>query len=132
MTSCIDLAPYGWARTAANAATAYLAVGRHATVIDLTTQLDQIVAQSDSDWSRSLVALDRATALAQGTQADLDVAAAIGIDALETSAHMPIVSVATRAAELAASLDRHGPRSSAQQFRAALREWGKPTERSIS
>ena len=125
MTSCIDFAPYGWARTAANAATAYLAIGDYAKVLSLTRELSSVVEASESDWSRSLVTLDEATALTLGRQADLDYAAAVGINALAASADKPITSVGQRATELAISLQRCGPRRAGDEFVAALREWNQ-------
>ena len=128
MASCIDLEPYGWARTAANAATAYLAVGDHEQVLKLTADLRLIVEASDSDWSRSLVKLDEATALTLQARADLEHAAAVGVEALEISASKPIASVATRTNELAVSLQRQGCGHAALNLLDAVREWQKPTK----
>jgi DNA-binding XRE family transcriptional regulator len=123
MTSCIDFAPYGWARTAANAATAYLAVGDYAKVLSLTSELGTVVATSDSDWSRTLVTLDEATALTLGRQADIEYASAVGINALAASAGKPITSVGKRATEFAISLQRYGRHRAGDEFMAVLREW---------
>jgi tetratricopeptide (TPR) repeat protein len=128
MTPCIDFAPYGWARTAANAATAYLSVGDYAHALHLTQALSATVAESESDWSRSLVRLDEASALTLGHQADLEQAASGGMDALAASANKPIASVGTRAAELAGSLSRGGPHRAGQEFTLALREWRQREE----
>jgi DNA-binding XRE family transcriptional regulator len=128
MASCIDLEPYGWARTAANAATAYLAVGDHEQVLKLTEDLWPVVEASDSDWSRSLVKLDEATALTMCTCADLEHAAAVGVEALEISASKPIASVATRTNELAASLQQQGCGHAALNLLDAVREWQKATK----
>jgi hypothetical protein len=127
MTPCIDLKPYGWARTAANAATAYLSAGDYPHVLELTRQLGTVVAESDSDWSRSLVSLDEATALALGREADLEQAVAVGMTALAASADKPIASIGSRAAELAMSLERRGPHKASQEFVAALHEWQADT-----
>lgn len=123
MTPCIDFAPYGWARTAANAATAYLSLGKYDKALNLTQSLSATVAASDSDWSRSLVRLDEASALTLGPRADLEQAVAVGLKALTASAHKPIASVRTRAAELAVSLERRGPHQASHEFVQALREW---------
>jgi transcriptional regulator with XRE-family HTH domain len=123
MTPCIDFAPYGHARTAANAATAYLSVGDYTQALRLTQELSATIAESDSDWSRSLVRLDEASALTLGRQADFEHAASVGVDALAASAHKPIASVGTRAAELAASLQRRGSHHAGQKVVAALHEW---------
>jgi DNA-binding XRE family transcriptional regulator len=123
MTPCIDLAAYGSARTVANAATAYLSVGDYTQALRLTQELSATVAASDSDWSRSLVGLDEASALTLGRHADFEHAASIGIDALAASALKPIASIGTRAAELAAGLQRRGSQRASRDFAFALREW---------
>lgn len=128
MTSCIDLGPYSWARTAANAATAYLSVGDYARVLTLTKTLKPAVEAADSDWSRSLVTLDEATALTMAAGADLEHAAAVGMEALQISASKPITSVATRTRELAASLRQRGSERAATNILEAVREWQKPTK----
>jgi hypothetical protein len=131
MTSCIDFAPYGWARTAANVATAYLSTGDYKRALALTQELNAVVTASDSDWSRSLVRLDEATALTLGGHADLEHAAAVGTAALTASATKPIASVANRAGELAVALRRHGPHRAAEEFEAALREWAQRVPRTF-
>ncbi|SFB59103.1 DNA-binding transcriptional regulator, XRE-family HTH domain [Amycolatopsis marina] len=123
MTPCIDFAPYRWARTAANAATAYLSVGDYKQALKLTQDVSATVASSDSDWSRSLVHLDEASALTLGRQADLEHAASIGKAALAASATKPIASIHSRAAELAVSMRRRGTNRAGQDFAAALHEW---------
>jgi DNA-binding XRE family transcriptional regulator len=123
MTSCIDFQPYGWARTAANAATAYLSGGDYVRALQLTQELSTVVAGSDSDWSRSLVRLDEATALTLGQGADLEHAATVGMEALTASATKPITSVASRARELAVAMQRHGRHRAGDEFESALREW---------
>jgi transcriptional regulator with XRE-family HTH domain len=123
MTSCIDLEPYGVARTAANAATAYLSLGHRARVLELTGALTVVVADSDSDWSRALVALDEAAALSRGDGADVEQAAALGLSALEVSATKPISSVNARAEELIASLQLHGTHPATAQLAGALKDW---------
>ncbi|WP_434447640.1 helix-turn-helix domain-containing protein [Lentzea sp. E54] len=128
MTSCIDLEPYGWARTAANAATACLAVGDYVQVLKLTKDLGPVVEASDSDWSRSLIKLDEATALTMHARADLEHAAAVGVEALEISASKPIASVAARAKELAVSLQQRGCGQAASNFVDTVREWQKSTK----
>jgi hypothetical protein len=123
MTPCIAFAPYSWARTAANAATAYLSVGDYPKALDLTRQVSVVVGSSDSDWSRSLVHLDEANALTQGKHADLDRAAVLGMGALAASANKPITSIGTRAAELATGLRRRGSNKLGTEFVASLHEW---------
>jgi len=123
MTPCIDFEPYGWARTTANAATAYLSVGDYSQALDLTQALNTVVQTSDSDWSRSLVQLDAAGALTLGQQADLDHAANIGIAALAASATKPIASVVSRANELAVNLHDRGQSRAGADFMAVFRDW---------
>ncbi|HEX3815577.1 MAG TPA: hypothetical protein VHX59_22300 [Mycobacteriales bacterium] len=123
ITSCIDFEPYDWTRTAANSATAYLSLGDYRRALDLTQALSGSVAASDSDWSRSLVHLDEASALTIGANADLEHAAALGMQALAASATKPITSVKNRAGELAIKLRRRGATRAADAFGAALRDW---------
>lgn len=120
MSPCISFAPYSWARTVANAATVYLSLGDTAAVVGCTDGLTAVLETCDSDWSRSLVQLDHAAALA--LDADIDGAATVGITALAASQDKPITSVETRAAELATTLGRwQAP--AAREFRDALHEW---------
>ncbi|MGE0295271.1 helix-turn-helix domain-containing protein [Pseudonocardia sp.] len=123
MPSCVSFAPYGSARTIANAATAFLAAGRHGRVLELTTALDETLRRSDSDWSRTLVRLDMASALSRGPDRDPGAAAAVGIDALRIVRANPIASISERAAELAADLTGSGDRRAAEEFGDALRGW---------
>lgn len=128
LAPCIAFEPYTYARIVANAATAYLSVGRYGTVLDLTTQLDQVVTRSTSDWSRALVGLDAASALSRGADRDLDQACTVGVRALEDSRANPIASIGRRAAELADDLARHDTaRRRLEQFRQALRDWESAT-----
>lgn len=120
MSPCISFAPYSWARTVANAATVYLSLGDTAAVVGCTEGLTAVLETCDSDWSRSLVQLDHAAALALNT--DIDGAATVGITALAASQAKPITSVETRAAELATTLDRYKT-PAARQYRDALCEW---------
>jgi tetratricopeptide (TPR) repeat protein len=123
MSPCIDFAPYSWARAAANAATAYLSVGDYARALELTGQVSSEVDSSNSDWSRALVQLDQANALALGQSADLEHAATLGTMALAGSAAKPIASISSRAEELAASLRRRGPHRAGDEFALSVREW---------
>ncbi|MEU4801315.1 helix-turn-helix transcriptional regulator [Actinosynnema sp. NPDC023587] len=132
MTSCIDFLPYGRARAVANAATAQLSLGNHKEVLRLTGDLRAAVADSGSDWSRSLVSLDEATALAVGREADLEHAAAVGQAALAASSAKPIASVASRAGELAVSLKLHGSSRASDEFTAALHAWRRDTREMLT
>lgn len=63
MTPCISFGVYSEARTASNAATAYLAIADTKQVLAYTEYAKRIVDASTSRWSRALVRLDTATAL---------------------------------------------------------------------
>ena len=122
MTSCIAFHPYGWTRTAANAATAYLALGEHRRTLELVEKVSGTVEESDSDWSRSLIGLDRATAFTLGRDADVDHATAIGISALAATSR-PIASIDRRAADLATALTSHLGHHAGDEFIDALHIW---------
>jgi hypothetical protein len=122
MTSCIAFDPYSWTRTAANAATAYLALGEHRRTLELVEKVSDTVEQSDSDWSRSLIGLDRATALTLGPDADLDHAIATGVTALAATSR-PIASIDRRAGDLAAALTSHPGHHAGNEFTDALHAW---------
>lgn len=119
---CISFDPYGSPRAIANAATAYLSVGRHDDVLALTGRLETSLGCSDSDWSRALVGLDTASALARGGR-DADHAATVGSHALADARSNPIASIGRRATELADDLHRSGNPRAAEKFGSALRDW---------
>lgn len=124
MTPCITFGGYGPARATANAATAHLSAGRSSTAIELTDQLDPLIAGSDSEWSRSLVRLDAASAHARGGGADLERAVSLGLSALAESAGNPIASIGKRAAELADDPESTAGRTRPLlELRAAVRSW---------
>jgi transcriptional regulator with XRE-family HTH domain len=123
MTSCVSFDSYKWARAAANAATAFLAVGEYDRALDLTSKLQPIVAGSNSDWSRSLICLDEATALTLSEHADLDYAADVGMNALRLSASKPISSIATRATELAKKIQARGKAQYGSPLLEAVHDW---------
>ena len=124
LTPCIGFGTYSEARTLANAATAYLSLGRYGEVLELTDHIEGVVQNAQSEWSRALVRLDAATAHARGPHADLDHAATMGLDALAAARGNPIASIGSRAGALAEDLARHGGRAGcAEEFRGALREW---------
>lgn len=121
---CISFAPYTHARAIANAATAYLAVGRYGDVLSVWSELEPSIEMSDSDdWSRALVALDVASALARDAHMDANHAADVGVRALDVSRSNPIVSIARRGAELADDLRHSRARHAAETFDSALRDW---------
>jgi transcriptional regulator with XRE-family HTH domain len=123
MTSCISFGPYGTARVAANAATAYVALGDTARVLEFAQPLDAAVEAADSDWSRSLIRLDIATALATQASPEVDKAASLGLAALVPSARKPITSVRLRARVLASMLAPWREQPVVGELVEAVRAW---------
>ncbi|WP_326812457.1 hypothetical protein OIE62_06740 [Streptomyces scopuliridis] len=100
VTSCISFEAYSPARTLANAVTAHLSTGDVAKVLEYAGQIEDLVEQSPSQWTRTLVSLDVATALLRQGRPDLEQALSLGTQALHTSGRAPIQSVWQRATEL--------------------------------
>lgn len=99
IVSSISFGCYSEAQVASNAATAYLSLGMPEKVRHhLDVALPDISA-SGSPWSRALVTIDLATAVAQSREADLDQACGLVLTALETARGRPVVSIQQRAAE---------------------------------
>jgi hypothetical protein len=99
--SSISFECYSAAQTAGNAATAYVALGVPEKVQHYVNLALPEITESESPWSRSLVMIDLAASLIHPGDADLDRATALVLDALDTSADRPIVSVHQRASEFA-------------------------------
>ncbi|MGW6145788.1 hypothetical protein ACWFR4_48655, partial [Streptomyces sp. NPDC055140] len=94
---------YSPARTLANAVTAHLSNGDVTKVLEYSGQIEALVKQSPSQWTRTLVSLDVATALLQQGRPELEQALSLGTQALhmlQTSGSAPIQSVWLRASEL--------------------------------
>ncbi|MGW7521680.1 hypothetical protein ACWGJ2_39565 [Streptomyces sp. NPDC054796] len=100
LTPCIAFSPYSPARTLANVATARLSLRDTREVLACANEIDALLEESDSEWSRALVGLDVATALLQQESPELDHAMALGRSALRTGTSAPIRSVWQRAREL--------------------------------
>ncbi|MFF5273691.1 hypothetical protein [Streptomyces sp. NPDC000133] len=100
VTSCISFEAYSPARTLANAVTAHLSTGDVSKVLEYAGQIEDLVEQSPSQWTRTLVSLDVATALLRQGRPDLEQALSLGAQALHTSGSAPIHSVWQRATEL--------------------------------
>jgi tetratricopeptide (TPR) repeat protein len=100
VTSCISFEAYSPARTLANAVTAHLSTGDIAKVLEYAGQIEDLVEQSPSQWTRTLVSLDVATALLRQGRPDLEQALSLGTRALHISGSAPIHSVWQRATEL--------------------------------
>jgi transcriptional regulator with XRE-family HTH domain len=101
MTPCTSFGAYSLARIAANAATAHLGVGEGALVQSYAQTATAMVGADRSPWSDVLIALDVATALATGDDADPEHGAALGVEALTRAGSRPIESIRQRARELA-------------------------------
>ncbi|GHD48597.1 hypothetical protein GCM10010317_026340 [Streptomyces mirabilis] len=123
LTPCISFAPYSIARTLANAATAHVALGNTRDVIEYAEQVDELIEQSDSDWSRALVRLDVATALLAGPQPDVEQAMVLGRQVLEAGGGPPIRSVIQRAGELHARAASWHQLPVVRDYADALRTW---------
>lgn len=123
LTPCISFAPYGYARVAANAATAYVPLGDTGRVLHYTGDVDPAVEQADSDWSRALVRLDIANALLRQPDPDLEQAVALGRQSLEVCAEHPIRSVWQRARELQQLTVRWSGDPRVAEYADALRAW---------
>lgn len=100
VTSCISFEAYSPARTLANAVTAHLSTGDIAKVLECAGQIEELVEQSPSQWTRTLVSLDVATAMLRQGRPDLEQALSLGTQALHASGSAPIHSVWQRATEL--------------------------------
>lgn len=122
LTPALDFAPYGEARIMANAATAFLSAGDHVRALDYGRRVEERVDDSESAWSRSLVRIDMAAALATGAHPDVEQAVSLGLEALAASSDRPIRSVWQRAHELGAVIGSSDARSS-DDYLDALREW---------
>lgn len=123
LTPCISFLPYGYARLAVNAATAYVGLGETEQVLRYTRDVDPAVERAESDWSRALVRLDTATALLRQADADLEQAISIGQEALDACGDHPIRSVVQRAITLHALTQRWGDDGRAAEFDEAFRAW---------
>jgi hypothetical protein len=123
LTPALTFEAYGEARLMANAATAFLSAGEYQRCLDYGQQVEDLVAESDSVWSRSLVRLDMAAAmLGAGRRRDVERAICLGVEALEASSDRPIRSVWQRAHELGASM-RTLPARSSGEYLDFLQEW---------
>ncbi|MGH4016809.1 MAG: hypothetical protein ACRDSL_23325 [Pseudonocardiaceae bacterium] len=111
MTPCISFGIYSEARTASNAATAYLALGQTKQVLSYAERAREIVDASSSQWSYALIRLDMATALLSGHQPEPEGASALGTEAIDAVRYLRIESIQQRTRELAMALRpwRHLP-----------------------
>jgi tetratricopeptide (TPR) repeat protein len=122
---CISFEPYDQPRSADNAATAYVSLGDTARVLEYADQADQYVEFSESDWSKSLVRLDVATAHVVADKPDVERAVQLGLEALSASAGKPITSIQKRSVELQTKMRTWSKTDTAREFTEALKEWSK-------
>lgn len=104
MTPCISFGIYSEARTASNAATAYLAIADTKQVLSYTEYARRIVDASPSQWSRALVRLDAATALLKRKKPEPEGAGLLGSEAIAAARDMRIESIRQRTRDLATEL----------------------------
>lgn len=104
MTPCISFGLYSEARVAANAATAYLALEKTPQVLEHAHRAFRVADTSPSIWSRALVRLDTASALAQGRRPDLEHATALCREAMDVSRYHRIESIKQRTRDFVAQV----------------------------
>lgn len=132
ITSCISFAPYSLARTLANEITARLSLDDTSEVFSCAKQIDDLIEESDSEWSRALVRLDVAAALLQHRQPEVEHAMALGRRALHAGTSAPITSVWQRANELYERAGRWHAEPDVGDYADELRTWRSlPEARSI-
>ncbi|WP_330182723.1 hypothetical protein OHB26_03125 [Nocardia sp. NBC_01503] len=122
LTPALTFEPYGQARLAANAATAYLSAGDFDRTLKYGHQVETLVDESDSVWSRSLVRLDIATALIRLASPDIEQATHLGSQALTFSEERPIRSVWQRAHEFGTATESFDA-PEARDYQFELRDW---------
>lgn len=104
MTPCISFGIYSEARTASNAATAYLSIADTKRVLAYTEYATRVVDASPSQWSRALVRLDTATALLKGKRPEPEGASLLGSEAIAAARDIGIESIRQRTRDLMAEL----------------------------
>ncbi|MFF8638997.1 hypothetical protein ACF052_32950 [Streptomyces pilosus] len=124
LTSCISFSPYGRVRTLANALTARVALQDTGHALRDAEDLDGLVEQSDSAWSRSLVRLDVATAVLQQQAPDVEHAMSLGQQAITLASPLPISSVRQRSRDLYERAAPWWSRAAVREYGEQLRAWG--------
>lgn len=132
ITSCISFETYSLARTLANEITARLSLDDTSEVFSCAKQIDGLIEESDSEWSRALVRLDVAAAFLQHRQPEVEQAMALGRRALHAGTSAPITSVWQRANELYERAERWHAEPDVSDYAEELRTWRSlPEARSI-
>lgn len=93
VSPCISFGLYSPARTASNAATAYVSLGAPDQATEYANMVMPVFEASESRWSQSLVRLDVATAMVTSAEPGPEQAARLVTEALMLSAERPITSV---------------------------------------
>jgi hypothetical protein len=93
MTPGILFGIYSEARTASNAATAYLALGQTEQVLDYAERAREIVDASPSPWSYALIRLDMAMALLNPEHPEPEGASALGAQVVAAVRYLRIESI---------------------------------------
>lgn len=126
LTPCISLEPYGVTRTLANAITTYVSLGDTAEVRRYADDISEHVATAESDWTRSLVRLDEATAHVSGRRPDLEHAMLLGRQVLRDAEDGPLIlSVVQRAYELRKTAEKWKNTTAVRDYTEALRAWSE-------
>jgi tetratricopeptide (TPR) repeat protein len=99
VSPCISFGVYSPARTASNAATAYVSLGAPERVAEYADLVMPVFEASESRWSQSLVRLDIARAMIAADRPEPEQAAGLVTEALMLSADRPITSVLSRSRE---------------------------------
>jgi transcriptional regulator with XRE-family HTH domain len=121
VSSCISFGLYSNARTASNAATAYVALGLPDRVTAYANEVLPVFEASESRWSQSLVRIDIATALVVADRPDPEQAARLVTEALMLSAERPITSVISRSREFLQAAEGWATVPEVEQAAEALR-----------
>ncbi len=125
LTPCIAFEPYGYARLAANAATAHVAAGNIDRVLALTKDLDTEVETLDSSWSRALIGLDVSATLLAAESPEVDEAMRLGNWAISACSSRPIRSVWQRAVELHQLSEPWATHPSVVEYQESFRSWSE-------
>jgi hypothetical protein len=96
VSPCISFGGYSDARTASNAATAYVALGLPEHVSKHVEAAMPVFEASESKWSQSLIRLDLANSIVASPHGDAEQAGTLVQQALAFAADNPITSVVQR------------------------------------
>ena len=106
VSPCISFGSYSLARTASNAATAYVALGLPEQVSKHASIAMPVFDSSDSKWSQSLIRLDLANSIAASRNGDAERAGTLVQEALAFSADKPITSVIQRSIDFSRAAEK--------------------------